>query len=1028
MNIAEATIRFRTFSLIATLAMVAGGVYAYMTMGRLEDPEFTIKEALIITHYPGASATEVAEEVTDAIETAVQRMGQVDHVESISEPGRSVVKVVMRDRYDGNALPQIWDELRRRVDDAARTLPPGTSVPLVRDDFGDVYGVFYAISGDGFPMSTLEEYAETLRRELLLVEDVGSIQLFGVQPEVVFVEFATERIAQLGLAPELLIASLVGQNLAVDAGEIVAGNRRLRVEPTGQFRSVEEIGDLLILNNTADGTRLYLRDIATITRGYADPPANLMFFNGAPAIGVALSTVSGGNVVRMGDAVTSRMKELEAQIPIGVEIGLVAHQADTVTAAIDVFVTSLVQAFAIVIGTLMIFMGLRSGLIIGLGLVLTVLGTFVIMKATGVMLERVSLGALVIALALMVDNAIVIVDGMQGLMQRGINAIEAASRVVRQTAMPLLGATFVAVFAFAAIGLSQDRTGEYTVSLFLVMLYSLMLSWVLAITITPLLGFWMMSVPKTPQKEPFTGAVFRGYRRFLDLCFRHRMAVLLVVLGLLISAVLAFRHVERSFFPPSTRLQFMVHSWAPRGTAIEVTTRDALAMADTIMGFDGVTDVATFVGAGSPRFLLTYTPEDPSPAYALTLVSVDDPSVIGPLLAKIERDFRESFPDHSILARRFSLGPSHLQRIQVRIRGSDPEVLQSIKGDVMAAFSADADIVDLSDNWRERTPLVVPVVNEIHARDAGLTRRDIAQAIRFSTDGIQVGLYREGDALLPIIARPRQGERQTIESVRDAEIWSPIASRRIPLRQVVGEFRTTSEHTIHHRRDRLPTITVKADAASGDADGAVRRLMPAVAAIALPPGYSIDWGGEFEDSTTAQRSLAGNLPLVGILMVLTVIALFNAVRPPLIVFTVVPLGIIGVSFGLLATGQPFGFMALLGFMSLSGMLIKNAIVLLDEIGVRIKDSDNPLMAIREAGVSRLSPVMLAAFTTVLGMIPLLSDAFFVAMSVAIMAGLTFATVLTLVVVPVLYAVLFRVQERPRMTSPPATPSAEPRPE
>jgi len=1010
MNIAEATIRFRTFSLLATIAMVAAGVYAYFTMGRLEDPEFTIKEALVITSYPGASAAEVADEITDPIETAIQRMGQLDYVESLSEPGRSIVKVVMLDRYGTSELPQIWDELRRRVDDAARSLPPGASTPIVRDDFGDVYGVFYAVYGDGFSMAELEEYVETLRRELLLVDDVGSIQVFGAQPEVIYVEFSNERLAQLGLAPEFLVASLVGQNLAADAGEVVAGTRRLRVSPTGQFQSVEEIGDLLILNNTADGTRLYLRDLAEITRGHLDPPRNLMFYDGRPAIGVAISTVAGGNVVRMGDAVTKRIAELKRQIPIGVEIGLVAHQAETVTEAINVFISSLVQAFAIVIGTLLIFMGPRSGFIIGLGLVLTVLGTFVIMKATGVMLERVSLGALVIALALMVDNAIVIVDGMQALMQRGVDATEAAAKVVKQTAMPLLGATFVAVFAFAAIGLSQDSTGEYTVSLFLVMLYSLMLSWVLAITITPLLGFWLMKSPKTPEKEPYSGVVFRGYRGFLDLCFRHRWTVLLITAGLLVSAAISFRHVERSFFPPSTRPQFMVHSWAPRGTSIDTVERDALAMTEFVQGLDGVTGVATFVGAGSPRFLLTYTPEDPSPDYSLMLVAVEDMHVIGGLMEKIENELRATRPDHTILARRFALGPSHLQRVQVRIRGADPEVLQTLKGEVVAAFESDPDVIDVNDDWRERVPVVVPVVNEMQARDAGLTRRDIADAVRFNTDGMTVGLYREGDVLMPIIARPREGERRTIADVRDAELWSPSAQRRIPMRQVVRDFRTDSEFTLFHRRDRLPTITVKADAQSGDANGVVQRLMPVIAAIDTPPGYSIEWGGEHENSTTAQRSLAGNIPIVGILMVLTVIALFNAVRPPLIIFTAVPLGIIGVSFGLLATGQPFGFMALLGFMSLSGMLIKNAIVLLDEIGARMADAEDPLVAIREAGVSRLSPVTLAAFTTVLGMIPLLSDAFFVAMAVAIMAGLTFATVLTLVVVPVLYAVLYRVRE------------------
>lgn len=1010
MNIAEATIRNRVFASIATLVMVLMGVAAYLQMGRLEDPEFTIKEALVVTAYPGATAQEVADEVTEPIESAIQRLGQLDRVESVSQPGLSIVTVVIRDQYTSAELPQVWDELRRRVGDAARSLPPGALPPVVRDDFGDVYGVFYTISGDGFSDAQLEAYATTLRRELLLIPDVGSIQLFAARPEVVYVEFSPERLAQLGIAPEVLAATLAGQNFAAPAGRIAVGNRRIRLEPTGQFTSVEDIGNLLLLANPEQGTKLYLRDVAEIHRGYEEPASTLMRFNGRPAVGLAISTVQGGNVVRMGEAVTRRIEELKTQIPVGVEIGLVAHQANTVNEAIRLFISSLIQAFAIVIGTLMLFMGLRPGLIIGLGLTLTVLGTFAIMHATGVMLERVSLGALVIALALMVDNAIVIVDGMQVLIQRGVDRIEAAGRVVKQTAWPLLGATLVAVLAFAAIGLSQDSTGEYTRSLFLVMLYSLMLSWVLAVTITPLMGYWLLKVPEKPQEDPYSGFVYRFYDRMLGALLRHRWATVAVSAVLLIVSIGAFRYVARNFFPPSTRPQFMVHIWQPQGTTIEAADRFAEEARELLQGLDHVTNVATIVGQGSPRFLLTYTPEIQNPAYALLLVEVDDHRAVSGLLRKVEEELRPKAPGATVLARQFALGPGDLQKIQIRVRGPEPDTVHRLAGEVKKILAADSDIIDLQDDWRERVPLVRPLVRENQARDLGITRRDIAEAMRYATDGVTVGIYREGDALLPIVARPTADTRERISGVLDGQIWSPVAGARVPMLQVVGDLETTSEHQFHHRRDRLPTVTVLADAASGNSNGAVARLTPKIAEIDLPPGYTIEWGGEFEDARRAQLAIAGNLPLVGLLMFLTVVALFNAVRTPLIVFTVVPLAIVGVSFGLLFTGQPFGFMALLGFMSLSGMLIKNAIVLLDEIGVRLKDATDPIAAIRAAGVSRMSPVVLAAVTTVLGMIPLLPDAFFVAMSVAIMAGLSFATLLTLLVVPVLYAILFRLVE------------------
>lgn len=1016
MNIAAISIRYRLFVTVCVLTAVLAGVWSYKTMGRLEDPEFAIKEALVVTTYPGASALEVAEEVTDEIETAVQQMGQLDRVTSQSEPGRSTVTVVIRDEYTSADLPQVWDELRRRINDVQRFLPPGAQTSIVFDDYGDVFGVFYAIYGDGFDYAQLEDHAKTLRRELLLIPDVGKIDLAGVQEEVVYVEFSRERIASLGLSPDLLFAALEGQNLATPAGRIRSGDRHIRLEPTGQFTSVEDIENLLIINPAQPGSRLYLRDIATVTRGYTDPPRMLMKYNGRPAVGLAISTVAGGNVVRMGEAIAVRMRELEEQTPIGIEIGLIAHQADEVNTAVAGFVVSLFQAVAIVVIVLMLAMGLRSGVIIGLVIALTMFGTFLLMKLTGVMIERVSLGALIIALGMLTDNAIVIVDGMLVYIRKGMDRVEAANKIVKQTMMPLLGATVIAVLAFAAIGLSQDRTGEYTRSLFLVLLYSLGLSWVLAITVTPVLCYWLLPTPKDGgSDDEYSGRVFTGYRGFVGLCMRFRFTTMAVLLVSLVLSIWGFGYVTRSFFPPSTRPQFMVHFWQPQGSHIESTERVALAIDEHVRTLEGVTGVASFVGAGSPRFLLTYSPEKSNPAYSMLLISVEDASYIDGLREQIESYVAENHADTFALVRRFALGPADLQKIHIRIRGAEADVIQTIREQVLAELTADYDVVDIRDDWRERVPLVRPNVQEMQARDAGLTRRDIATAMRFQTDGVPVGVYREGDTLLPIVARPPASERAAIIDVRDAQIWSPVARQRIPMRQVVGDFAVDSEFTMIQRRDRLPTLTIQADAASDNASAAVDRLMPRIAEIPLPAGYSIEWGGEYENSARAQSAIFGNFPPVMLLMALTVIALFNALRPPLIAFLIVPLSIVGVTAGLLMTNQPFGFMALLGFMSLSGMLIKNAIVLLDETQVRLANTPSRFDAVREAGVSRLRPVGLAAFTTVLGMIPLLGDAFFVAMAVTIMAGLTFATVLTLVVVPVLYAIFYNIKpgEAPR---------------
>ncbi|MCC5785490.1 MAG: efflux RND transporter permease subunit [Phycisphaerales bacterium] len=1007
MNIAELSIRYRTVVVAITLAMLGAGIWSYQSMGRLEDPEYTIKQALIITHYPGASASEVAGEVTDKIESAVQRMGQLERVTSLSEPGRSTVTVRIRDRYTSRDLPQIWDELRRRVADAERDLPPGASAPIVVDDYGDVYGVFYAVYGDGFSFAELKDHASMLRRELLQVEDVGKVTLYADQQETVFVEFSRERLAELGVPPSALYASLEGRNLAAPAGRVLAGERRIRIDPSGQFTAAEDIGELMVLHGELAGARLYLGDVAEIRRGYRDPPTSLMRFNGRPAIGIGISTVEGGNAVRMGRAVDRRVRELQAQTPVGIEIGLIAHQSTAVTQAVRGFFLSLTQALVIVILVLIFTMGLRSGVLIGVVLLLTIAGTFALMKSTGLMLERVSLGALIIALGMLVDNTIVVVEGAQVNLRRGLGKIEAISRVVRQTAKPLLGATLVAALAFAAIGLSRDATGEYTRSLFFVVSYSLLLSWVLAVTLTPVLCWWWLGAPKQTEDDPHAGRIYRAYRSLLSWALRYRVVTLGGMAVLLLLSVAGFAAVDRSFFPPSTRAQFMVHMWMPQGTAIERTDKAAAEIASEVGRLAGVTDVSEFVGAGAPRFLLTYTPEDPVPTYAMLLVGVENDRSIDALMAEIRSSIRESHPQVEALPRRFSLGPGQLQKIQVRLRGPEPDELQRLASRVRAEFETDPDIVDIRDDWRERTLVLRPVINEMQARDAGLTRRDIARAMLYHTEGVLVGVYRDDGSLLPIIARPPAGERQEVADVRDAQIWSPAAGRRIPMRQVVGAFTTESEHTIIRRRDRLPTLTVMADSRTSSSR-AVERLSPAIDAIDLPPGYTLSWGGEREDSRDAQRALLSRFPLVGVLMVLVVVAMFNAVRPPLIVFATVPLALIGVTLGLLMTGQPFGFMALLGFMSLSGMLIKNAVVLLDELELRTADAKDRLSAIVDAGVSRMRPVVLAALTTVLGMIPLLGDDFFVSMAVTIMSGLAFATVLTLFVVPVMYALVYRI--------------------
>lgn len=1009
MNIAQFFIERRIITLVLTVVMLGSGLVAYQGLSRLEDPEFTIKEALVITPYPGASAAEVEEEVSDRLEKAVQEMGQLKRVVSKSDRGLSTLTVTIKDKYNKTTLPQVWDELRRKIGDVQRELPPGTGPSLVVDDYGDVYGIFIAVTGDGYSYAELKEVADMLRRELLLVQDVGKIDIFGERTEAIYVELNRDRMSQLGVSPKDIIDELRQKNLVANAGSVKVGSEFITLNPTGEIKSVEQFGDMLISVKGSD--QIYLRNVARIWRGYVEPQSNMIRYDGNPAIGLGVSTVSGGNVVTMGAALQERANELMTHVPVGVNAGLVSVQSEAVETAIRGFVISLLEAVVIVIVVLLFFMGLRSGMLIGFVLLLTIAGSFIFLSPMQVALERISLGALIIALGMLVDNAIVVVDGVLVRLQKGEDAKQAAIDVVKQTAIPLFGATVIAILAFAAIGTSDDNTGEFCRSLFQVVMVSLLLSWVTAVTVTPLLCVMFLKRPKegAAARDPYAGGLFTIYKGLLKACIRMKAITIAVVIGLFVSALWGFQFVEQSFFPPSTRPQFMVDLWLPQGTHIDETQKRVAAIEGYIKEQAGVTHTTALIGQGGLRFLLTYQPEKLNSAYAQLLVDVDDTTKLDSLLANIEVYLQENYPDVLGYTSKFQLGPGSTGKIQARISGPDAKILRELAGQVETILYADADSKAIRTDWRQRVKMVRPIVAEEQANLNGISRSDIAAALLEGFQGKQVGVYRESDLLLPIILRAEDANRSNIESLYSLQIWSSTAEAMIPLRQIVAGFEIVFEDEIIMRRNRKRTITVFADPIAGPASELFARVRPRIEAIALPAGYELEWGGEYEDSANAQAGLAANLPMFVLIMVLITIMLFNSLRQPLIIWLVVPLALIGVTLGLLASSQPFGFMSLLGFLSLMGMLIKNAIVLIDEINLQSNAGKDLMVAIVDSGVSRLRPVAMAASTTALGMIPLLFDAFFVAMAVTIIAGLVFATLLTMVVVPVLYATFYKAK-------------------
>ncbi len=1041
MNFAEPAIRNRTFTLVMVVVTIFGGIYSFNNLSRLEDPEFTIKDALVITSYPGASAQEVEEEVSDEIEEAVQQMGQLDEVTSRSQTGLSTVTVTIKDKYDKDTLPQVWDELRRKVNDAQGNLPPGANTSVIIDDYGDVYGVFFALYGPEYTYAELKDVADYIKKELLLVDQVAKVDLTGDRRECIYIELNRDRVAALAIPVKNIESELQERGVVADAGRIQVGQDYIQVNPTGGFDTVESFERLLI---TAEGgAQFRLGDIAEVRRGYVEPPNVLLRHNGYPAIGIGVSTVSGGNVVEMGDAIDQRMREILPNIPLGIDFGIISLQSDTVVQAINGFVVSLVQAVAIVIVVLLFFMGFRSGMIIGFVLLLTIVATFIFMLPWGVALERISLGALIIALGMLVDNAIVVIDGMLTRIKNGMPRRKAAIDIVRQSALPLLGATAIAIMAFAAIGVSQDSTGEFCRSLYQVILISLSLSWVTAVTVTPVLGIMFLKPPDnlSPEEEEKreqeyldadqseqtipdeivqTSGFYRSYQGILELALRFRFLTLAIIAAVFFLCLYGFGFVSQSFFPPSTRPQFQVDVYLPQGVHLDITTSVVKEVEEYISGLDGVTNITSSIGQGTLRFLLTYGPEKKDSGYALLLVDVDDPKKIDSLIAKIDRYFQEKNALAYGYGYKFELGPGAKGKIAVQFIGEDPKVLRSLGEQAVSIFRDEPNAKAVRTEWRQAVKTLFPEMAEEPANIAGVSRSQIAATIQQGFDGVTVGVYREGDLLLPVKLRAQASQREDISSLYSLQIWSRTASSYIPLLQVLGASIPQFQDEVIIREDRKPTFTVFCDPKSGTASDLFKELRPRIEnGIDLPAGYEINWAGEYESSSDAQAGLAGNIPFFVLAMILVTIALFNSLKQPLVIWLCVPLALIGVTIGLLSTGQPFGFMALLGFLSLSGMLIKNAIVLIDEINAQRGGGVSPYNAIVNAGTSRLRPVAMAAATTVLGMFPLLLDDFFVSMAVTIMFGLSFATILTMVIVPTLYSVFFGVKRPDQNKSGPA---------
>ncbi|MGO2236044.1 AcrB/AcrD/AcrF family protein [Marinomonas sp. UCMA 3892] len=1023
MDIAAYFIKRKVTSWMVTLILLVGGVIAFTSLGQLEDPEFTIKDSLIITYYPGASPEQVEEEVTYPIERELQNLPYVDKITSTSKAGYSKVQLTIKDTYRAKELKQIWDEVRKKIRDISGSFPSGVATPIVLDDFGDVYGVMLAINGEGYPYKDLKNYVDYVKRELVLVDGVAKVTVAAEQNEQVTIEISRSKLTNMGIAPSQLETLLSNQNSVSNAGSVKVGSEYIRISPTGEFKDISELENLIVGTPT-DGNLIRLSDIATIKREYVEPRTHIVDFNGAKSLLLGVSFASGVNVVKIGEALENRIEELQYQQPIGLNMEPIYFQSKEVERSVSNFLLNLAEAVGIVILVLLVFMGIRSGILIGIILLLTILGTFIVMDYFHINLQRISLGGLIIALGMLVDNAIVVTEGVLIGMQRGMTKLQAASAVVKQTKWPLLGATVIAVTAFAPIGLSPDAVGEFVGSLFYVLLISLLLSWITAITLTPFFCdlFFKETIEKANNEDgstkeledPYKGFIFTGYKWLLDKAMHYRWITVILLVGSLFTAGWAFQFVKQSFFPPSTTPMFYMDIQMPEGTHIDSTYATVKQIESDLLKDDRINYVTSTTGQGALRFMLTYNATQANSSYAQFIIRTKSTDVIPDLLKDLYYKMQEEYPELEVKLERLQLGPASGAKLEARISGPDPKYLRQVSAQIQDIYRKDGGLENIKDNWRQPVKVLRPLFNDAQARRLGISKKELDEVLLTNFTGSQIGLYREGTDLLPIVRTAPENERVSIDQIRDLQIYSPATGSYVTLSALVSGFETVWEDPIIERRDRKRTITVMADPKIlGDetAMAIFSRTRGAIEAIHLPPGYVLDWGGEYESSTDAQANIFKALPMGYLFMFIITILLFNSIRVPLTIWFCVPLALIGVSTGLLVMNSAFSFMALLGFLSLSGMTVKNGIVLADQINYELEQGTEKYEAIFISAVSRVRPVCMAAITTILGMVPLLYDAFFEGMAVVISFGLGFATILTLIAVPVFYTILFRVKYR-----------------
>ena len=1022
-NLSAWSLTHQQMVLYLIIVLMVAGVISYLNLGRAEDPDFTFKVMVVRTLWPGATAQEVELELTERIEKKLQETPWVDVLRSASKPGESLVFVILKDYTPKPEVPESWRQVRKKLDDIRHTLPSGVQGPYPNDEFGDVQVNIFALTGDGFDLSALRRYADRIALDLKLVPDVKRVELFGVQEEKVYVDVSPNRFASLGITPQQVAEALQKQNAVNPAGFIESDSDRIRLRVSGGFDSVARVRntDLLVPSQQNGGQHLRLGDIAKVSRGLEDPPSPRMHVGGRPAIGIGVIMDKGGNVIDLGENLKQAMRKISAELPAGVEVHVVANQPDVVKGSITLFERSLTEAVLIVLAVSFLSLGWRTGTVVALSIPLVLAITFFLMKIFGIDLQRISLGALVIALGLLVDDAIIAAEMMVVKMEQGWDRFKAATFAYTSTAFPMLTGTLITAAAFTPVGFSKSAASEYTISIFQVVTIALLVSWIVAVVFTPYLGYKLLDPKRLIAKAQRHGAdvydtpFYRRLRAVVVWCLRNRWRVIFATVLIFVLSIVAFgKGVQKQFFPDASRLELMVDVWLPQGASLKATAHEVERIEQLLKGDPGIAYSSSYIGNGAPRFFLSLDQQLFADNFAQFVIVSKGLKEREDIKRRLEAKFASPDGGYSHLrvrVVRLENGPPIGYAVQFRVMGEDLTTLREISEQVAAMMRVNVHLQNVNLDWNEKIKSVRVEVNQDRASQLGTSSQEISQALQGWLNGVALTQYREGDQLIDVVWRGNAGDARSLDHLPDLDI--PLSGgRHVPLAQLARLVPVLEEGLIW-RRNRLPTMTVRADMADSMQPATISTQLDAQlddVRTKLPAGYRIEMGGSIEESAKSQTAIMKVMPLMLAGVITLLMIQLQSISRTVIVLLTAPLGLIGVTMALLVFRVPFGFVANLGFIALAGMIMRNAVILVDQIRQDEADGKTQWQAIVSSTVRRFRPIMLTAAASILAMIPLTRQVLWGPMAVSIMGGLVVATLLTCLFLPALYAAWFRVKE------------------